>query len=62
MNKSIFKSLVFWLLTIALVISLFIIFVTPFFFKSFEDLTFRLLISFSIFFWNSHYYTTLCTI
>ena len=50
MKKSIFKSLIFWLLLIAFIVSLFIIFITPFFFKSFEDLTFRLLISFSVFF------------
>ena len=50
MKKSIFKSLNFWLLSTALVLSLLVIFVTPFFFKSFEELNFRLLISFSIFF------------
>ncbi|WP_072680133.1 type VI secretion system membrane subunit TssM [Arcobacter sp. LA11] len=50
MKKPIFKSLNFWLLSIALILSLLVIFVTPFFFKSFEELNFRLLISFSIFF------------
>lgn len=50
MKKSIFKSLIFWLISIAFILSLLVILVTPFFFKSFEDLTFRLLISFSIFF------------
>ncbi|MCP4972040.1 MAG: type VI secretion system membrane subunit TssM [Arcobacter sp.] len=50
MKKSIFKSYIFWLIFIAFIISLLIIFVTPYFFKSYEDLTVRLLISFSIFF------------
>ena len=50
MKKSIFKSLTFWLLSIAFLLSLLVIFVTPFFLKSFEELNFRLLISFSIFF------------
>ncbi len=50
MKKSIFKTLSFWLITIAFILSLFVIFVTPYFFKSYEDLTYRLLIAFSIFF------------
>ncbi len=50
MKKSIFKSLSFWLLSIAFVLSLLVIFVAPYFIKSFEELNFRLLISFSIFF------------
>ncbi len=49
MKKSIFKSLNFWLLTIAFILSLFVIFVTPYFWESFKELNFRLLISFSIF-------------
>lgn len=50
MKKSIFKSLNFWLLSIAFIFSLFVIFVTPYFLESFKELNFRLLISFSIFF------------
>lgn len=50
MKKSIFKTFTFWFILTAFILSLLVIFVTPFFFKSFEDLTFRLLISFSIFF------------
>jgi type VI secretion system protein ImpL len=50
MKKSIFKTLTFWLITIAFILSLLVIFVTPYFFKSYEDLSYRLLIAFSIFF------------
>ncbi|BAK74054.1 MULTISPECIES: type VI secretion system membrane subunit TssM [Arcobacter] len=45
-----FKKISIWAITISLVISLSIIFITPFIFESFKDLSFRLLISFTIFF------------
>lgn len=50
MKKSIFKTVTFWILLIATLSSLFIIFATPYLFDSFKDLNFRLLIAFSIFF------------
>lgn len=50
MKKSIFKSLTFWLIFTALIISLLVIFVSPYFIESYQDLNFRLLIAFSIFF------------
>ncbi len=49
-QASIFKSGVFWTLFIAFLVSMTIIFVFPFFFESYKDLTYRLLIAFSIFF------------
>jgi len=44
------KTIFFWAITIAFILSLLIIFLIPFIFESFEDLSFRLLIAFSIFF------------
>ncbi len=50
MKKSIFKRISFWVIFIAFITSLFIIFATPYLFESFKDLNFRLLIAFCIFF------------
>lgn len=50
MKKSIFKYVSFWFILTSFIVSLLVIFLAPFLFKSFEDLTFRLLIAFSIFF------------
>ncbi|RXJ67322.1 type VI secretion system membrane subunit TssM [Halarcobacter ebronensis] len=50
MKKSIFKRASFWILFSAFLISLFIIFATPYLFESYKDLNFRLLVAFCIFF------------
>lgn len=50
MKKSIFKSFSFWLILVSFIISLFVIFIMPLLSDSFTDLSFRLLIAFSIFF------------
>lgn len=50
MKKSIFKTISFWVIFISLIVSLFIIFVSPYIFDSFKDLNFRLLVAFCIFF------------
>lgn len=50
MKKSIFKTFNFWFLFTALIISLFIIFATPYIWDSFKDLNYRLLLAFGIFF------------
>jgi len=49
-ETSIFKSAIFWILSICFVSALFVIFVSPYLFESFSDLTLRLLVGFSIFF------------
>lgn len=50
MKKSIFKTVIFWIIFISFLVSLFVIFVTPYLFESYKELNFRLLIAFSIFF------------
>lgn len=50
MKKSIFKTVSFWVIFIAFILSLLVIFLSPYLFESFKDLNFRLLIAFSIFF------------
>jgi len=49
-KKSIFKTVSFWVIFIAFILSLLVIFLSPYLFESFKDLNFRLLIAFSIFF------------
>lgn len=50
MNHTEPKVIFFWAIAIAFILALSIIFLTPFIFESFQDLSFRLLIAFSIFF------------
>ena len=50
MKKSIFKTWTFWLIFLAFIASLLVIFITPYLYESFADLSYRLLIAFSIFF------------
>lgn len=45
-----FKNVFFWIICIALTVSLLILFVSPYLFESFESLTLRLLIAFMLFF------------
>lgn len=48
--SSLFKKISFWSILSSFLLSLFILFVTPYIFDSFKDLNFRLLIAFCIFF------------
>jgi len=47
---SIFKSTIFWILSVSFIVALFVMFATPYLFESFKPLTLRLLIAFSVFF------------
>ncbi len=49
-DTSLFKNPFFWIIIIALVLALLIIFVSPYLFESFKGLTLRLLVGLSIFF------------
>ena len=49
-NSSIFKNVFFWIIFVAFLVSMLIIFVSPYLFEYFESLTLRLLIAFLIFF------------
>lgn len=49
-KSTIFKSAIFWVITIAFITALLIVFVSPYLFSSFEDLTFRLFIASIVFF------------
>jgi len=48
--SKLFKSGIFWTMLIAVIISLVIIFVFPYYFESYEVLSYRLLVAFSVFF------------
>lgn len=50
MLNNTYRKISFWAILTALIVSLFILFITPYIFDSFKDLNFRLLISFCIFF------------
>ncbi len=50
MSQTESKTIFFWSILVAFILSLLVIFVTPYFLKTFEELSFRLLIAFSIFF------------
>jgi len=50
MKKPIYKTLTFWALLIAFISMLFIIFISPYFFDAFKELSFRLLVGLSLFF------------
>ncbi|WP_457744611.1 type VI secretion system membrane subunit TssM [Sulfurimonas sp.] len=49
-KTSLFKNTFFWIITIAFIIAILIIFVSPYLFESFESLTLRLLIAITLFF------------
>ena len=49
-ETSLFKNTFFWIITVAFIIALLIVFVSPYLFESFESLTLRLLVAISIFF------------
>jgi len=49
-DTSLFKNPFFWIITIALLSAIFIIFISPYLFETFTDLTLRLLVGLSIFF------------